>query len=97
MFRDSLCEASDEIGEWVGMLTRLARGPTRGDLAHGSLLADVFLGWGRLVFDFGWIFTLIWVPLIMVPVKTYSSLCCWRMWTSTAYAVSCRGHQHLRG
>jgi hypothetical protein len=55
MFRDSLCEASDEIGEWAGMLTRLAGGPTRGDLAHGSLLADVFLGWGRLVFDFGWI------------------------------------------
>jgi hypothetical protein len=31
----------------------------REDLAHGSLLADVFLGCGRLVFDLGWIFTLI--------------------------------------
>jgi hypothetical protein len=33
----------------------------------GLLLVDVFLRWGRLVSDSGWIFTLIWVPLIMVP------------------------------
>jgi hypothetical protein len=66
MLRDSFCEVSNEIGEWAGMLTWLARGPARGDLAHGSLLADVFLGWGRLVFDLGWIFILIWVPLIML-------------------------------
>jgi hypothetical protein len=36
-FRDPLREASDEIGEWAGMLTRLARGPARGELSHGSL------------------------------------------------------------
>jgi hypothetical protein len=33
----------------------------------GFLLVDVFLGWGRLVFDSWWTFTLIWVPLIVVP------------------------------
>jgi hypothetical protein len=31
------------------------------------LLVDVFLGWGRLVLDSWWTFTLIWVPLIVVP------------------------------
>jgi hypothetical protein len=67
MFRDSLREASDEVGECAVMLTRLTGSPSRGDLVHESLLVDVFLGWGRLVFDLGWIFTLIWVPLIMVP------------------------------
>jgi hypothetical protein len=56
-----------EIGEWADMLTWLTRGLARGDLAHGSLLADVFLRWGKLVFDSWWIFILIWVPLIMVP------------------------------
>jgi hypothetical protein len=59
MFQDSLCEASDEVEEWAGMLMRLAGGLAREDLAHGSLLADIFLGWDRLVFDLGWIFTLI--------------------------------------
>jgi hypothetical protein len=66
MFHDPLQEVSDEIGEWASMLTRLAGGPARGDLAHGSFLADVFLGWGKLVFDSWWIFILIWVPQIMV-------------------------------
>jgi hypothetical protein len=33
----------------------------------GLLLVDVFLGWGRLVFNSLWTFTLIWVPLIVVP------------------------------
>jgi hypothetical protein len=42
MFRDSLREASNEVGKWVVMLTWLAGGPTRGDLAHG--------------FSFGWCF-----------------------------------------
>jgi hypothetical protein len=56
-----------EIGEWADMLMRLAGGPARGDLAYGSLLADVFVRWGKLVFDSGWIFILIWIPLIMVP------------------------------
>jgi hypothetical protein len=36
MFQDSLCEASDEVGEWAVILTRLAGGPARRDLAHGS-------------------------------------------------------------
>jgi hypothetical protein len=36
MFRDPLCEASDEVERWSGTLTRLARGPARGELAHGS-------------------------------------------------------------
>jgi hypothetical protein len=36
VFRDSLREASDEVGEWAVMLMRLARSPARGDLAHGS-------------------------------------------------------------
>jgi hypothetical protein len=37
MFRDPLWEASDEVERWASMLTRLARGPTRGELARGSL------------------------------------------------------------
>jgi hypothetical protein len=36
VFRDSLREASDEVGEWAVMLMRLAGSPARGDLAHGS-------------------------------------------------------------
>jgi hypothetical protein len=31
MFRDPLREASDEVERWAGMLTRLARGPARGE------------------------------------------------------------------
>jgi hypothetical protein len=42
-------------------------GLARGELGCGSVLVDVFPRWGRLVLGFGWIFTLIWVPLIMVP------------------------------
>jgi hypothetical protein len=34
-FRDPLWEASDEVERWAGMLTRLARGPTRRELARG--------------------------------------------------------------
>jgi hypothetical protein len=33
----------------------------------GLLLVDVFLGWGRLMFDSWWTITLIWVSLIVVP------------------------------
>jgi hypothetical protein len=36
MFRDPLCEASDEVERWAGMLTQLAGGPARGELARGS-------------------------------------------------------------
>jgi hypothetical protein len=36
MFRDPLCEASDEVERWAGTLTRLAGGQVRGELAHGS-------------------------------------------------------------
>jgi hypothetical protein len=35
MFRDTLWEASDEVERWAGTLTRLARGPARGELARG--------------------------------------------------------------
>jgi hypothetical protein len=38
-----LREASDEAGIRVGLLTRLAGGPARGDLAHGSSSVDFFL------------------------------------------------------
>jgi hypothetical protein len=41
--------------------------PSKGRFSPWVSLADVFLGWGRLAFDLGWIFTLVWVPLIMVP------------------------------
>jgi hypothetical protein len=34
------CEALDEAEIWAGLLTRLARGPARGDLAHGSSSVD---------------------------------------------------------
>jgi hypothetical protein len=37
MFRDPSWEASDEVERWAGMLTRLAGGPVRGELARGSL------------------------------------------------------------
>jgi hypothetical protein len=37
MFRDPLCEASDKVERWAGMLTRLAGGPKRGELARESL------------------------------------------------------------
>jgi hypothetical protein len=36
MFRDPLCEASDEVERWAGTLTRLAGGLARGELACGS-------------------------------------------------------------
>jgi hypothetical protein len=36
MFRDPLCEASDEVERWAGMLTWLAGGLARGELARGS-------------------------------------------------------------
>jgi hypothetical protein len=36
MFRDPLCEASDEVERWAGTLTWLAGGPARGELARGS-------------------------------------------------------------
>jgi hypothetical protein len=41
--------------------------PSKGRVSLWVFLVDSFLGWGRLVFGFGWIFILIWVPLIMVP------------------------------
>jgi hypothetical protein len=37
MFRDPLWDASDEVERWASTLTRLVGGPTRGELAHGSL------------------------------------------------------------
>jgi hypothetical protein len=37
-----LGEASDEAGIWVGLLTRLAGGLARGDLAHRSSSIDFF-------------------------------------------------------
>jgi hypothetical protein len=37
-----LREASDEVGIWAGLLTRLAGGPARGDLAHESSFVDFF-------------------------------------------------------
>jgi hypothetical protein len=37
MFRDPLCEASDEVERRAGMLTWLAGGLARGKLACGSL------------------------------------------------------------
>jgi hypothetical protein len=37
MFRDPLRKASDEVERWAGMLTRLAGGPVRGELARRSL------------------------------------------------------------
>jgi hypothetical protein len=40
-----LREASDEARIWAGLLTRLARGPARGDLAHGSSSVDFSLKW----------------------------------------------------
>jgi hypothetical protein len=36
MFRDPLCEASDEVERWAGTLTWLAGGLARGELARGS-------------------------------------------------------------
>jgi hypothetical protein len=38
-----LREASDEAGIWAGLLTRLAGGLARGDLAHGSSSIDFSL------------------------------------------------------
>jgi hypothetical protein len=38
-------EALDEAGIWTGLLTRLAGGPARGDLAHGSSSVDFPLKW----------------------------------------------------
>jgi hypothetical protein len=35
VFRDPLWETSDEVERWVGMLTQLAGGPARGELASG--------------------------------------------------------------
>jgi hypothetical protein len=46
---------------------RLARGLARGDLAHGSSSVDFFPLRGGRVLDLRWAFTLIWVPLIVVP------------------------------
>jgi hypothetical protein len=40
-----LSEASDEVGICAGLLTRLAGGPARGDLAHGSSFVDFPLKW----------------------------------------------------
>jgi hypothetical protein len=40
-----LSEASDEAGIWAGLLTRLAGGLVRGDLAHGSSFVDFPLKW----------------------------------------------------
>jgi hypothetical protein len=37
-----LCEASDEVEIRAGLLTRLAGGPTRGDLARKSSFVDFF-------------------------------------------------------
>jgi hypothetical protein len=37
-----LWEASDEAGTWAGLLSRLAGGPARGDLAHGSSSVNFF-------------------------------------------------------
>jgi hypothetical protein len=37
-----LREASDEAGMWAGLLTRLAGGLARRDLAHGSSSIDFF-------------------------------------------------------
>jgi hypothetical protein len=59
-----LWEASDEVGTRAALLSWLAGGPARGDLAHGSFFVDFFL---RGVLDLWWAFTLIWVPLIVVP------------------------------
>jgi hypothetical protein len=35
VFRDPSWKASDEVESWAGMLTRLAGGPARGELARG--------------------------------------------------------------
>jgi hypothetical protein len=40
-FRDSLSGASDEVGRWAGLLTRLAGGPARGSLAR-LFFVDLF-------------------------------------------------------
>jgi hypothetical protein len=37
-----LSEASDEARIWVGLFTRLAGGPVKGDLAHGPSFVDFF-------------------------------------------------------
>jgi hypothetical protein len=37
VFRNPLHEASDEVERWAGMLTWLAGGPARGELARMSL------------------------------------------------------------
>jgi hypothetical protein len=47
MFRHPSWEASNE-NRRMGRHVYVARWrPSKGDLAHGSLLADVFLGWGN--------------------------------------------------
>jgi hypothetical protein len=62
-----LHEASDEAGIWAGLLTRLAGGPAREDLAHGFPSIDFSLKRGGWVLHLWWAFVLIWVPLIVVP------------------------------
>jgi hypothetical protein len=62
-----LWEASDEAWTWAGLLSWLAGGLARGDLAHGSSFFDFSLKGRDRVLDLWWAFTLILVPLIVVP------------------------------
>jgi hypothetical protein len=55
----SLWEASDEAWTRAGLLTRLAGGPARGDLAHGSYSVDFSLKGRDRVLDSWWTFALI--------------------------------------
>jgi hypothetical protein len=49
--RDPLWKASDEAGTRADLLSRLAGGPTRGDLAHESSYFDFFLKGKDLALD----------------------------------------------
>jgi hypothetical protein len=62
-----LREASDEAWTRACLLSWLAGGPARGDLAHGSSFVDFSLKGRDRVFDLQRAFALIWVPLIVVP------------------------------
>jgi hypothetical protein len=47
-----LWEASDEAGTQAALLSRLAGGPARGALAHGSFFVDFFLRGAGFVVGF---------------------------------------------